>query len=279
MILEELVRWGTEILQQNGILEASIDAKYLMEDIFSMTRSEYFLQKDKEADSQAKARYERAIEMRSKRIPLQHIVGYQEFMGMRFPVTEDVLVPRQDTECLVEYVLPYVQGKDILDLCTGSGCIGISLAKLGDCKSVTLSDRSIEALSVASQNAKELQAEVTLVESDLFDNLASQFHIIVSNPPYIPKQEIETLMPEVRDHEPRMALDGGDDGYDFYRKIVERAAEYLYEDGRLMMEIGCDQGNEVYTIMKENGFTNIEIKKDLAGLDRVIAGKVDTKHV
>ena len=279
MILEELVRWGTEILQQNGILEASIDAKYLMEDIFSMTRSEYFLQKDKEADPQAKARYERAIEMRSKRIPLQHIVGYQEFMGMRFRVTEDVLVPRQDTECLVEYVLPYVQGKDILDLCTGSGCIGISLAKLGDCKSVTLSDRSKEALSVASQNAKELQAEVTLVESDLFDNLSSQFHIIVSNPPYIPKQEIETLMPEVRDHEPRMALDGGDDGYDFYRKIVERAAEYLFEDGRLMMEIGCDQGNEVYTIMKENGFTNIEIKKDLAGLDRVIAGKVDTKHV
>ena len=210
------------------------------------------------------------LALRKTRIPLEYITHETEFMGLVFYVDEHVLIPRQDTEILVEEVLAYSAGKDILDLCTGSGCIGISLAVLGNC-------HSEEALQIARMNALDNKAQVIAVQSNLFDRISGTFDIIVSNPPYIPSKEILTLMPEVRDHEPRIALDGEMDGLSFYKTIIRESGSFLRERGMLVFEIGCDQAEDVSALMEQAGFQRIEIKRDLAGLNRVVRGEWSSK--
>ena len=237
-------------------------------------------------------RFRKMICLRSQRIPLQQITGHQEFMGLDFLVNEHVLCPRQDTEVLVETVLKALpeinvirRDEDaelqILDLCAGSGCIGISLERLAPVPiNVLAADISDEAIAVAKANAQGLGCECYhIIKSDLFEQITGTFDVIVSNPPYIPSADIETLEDEVRLHEPRLALDGDEDGLAFYRRISEAAPEHLKAGGRIYYEIGYDQGEAVSQILAENGFTDIRVIKDLAGLDRVVAascrGEVD----
>ncbi len=213
------------------------------------------------------------IEKRSRHIPLQHILGCQEFMGLRFKVTKDVLIPRQDTETLVEEVMRGLHdGFHILDLCTGSGCILLSLLRYSNHCAGTGSDVSEAALKVAEENARALGQKAEFVRSDLFENISGEYEVIVCNPPYIPTGEIPGLMEEVREHDPRSALDGGEDGLCFYKKIIAQAGDYLTPGGRLYFEIGCSQAEAVSGLMKAAGYREVNVCRDLSGLDRVVSG-------
>ncbi len=217
--------------------------------------------------------YEALVRKRGEHIPLQQLTGEAWFYGIPFFVNEHVLIPRQDTEILVEEALRGLP-KDarILDLCTGSGCILISLlVTREDCTGIG-ADLSEKALQVAEKNGAQAGGRASFVKSNLFENIEGTFDVIASNPPYIRTDVIETLMPEVRDHEPRMALDGSADGLVFYRKITEQAGSYLKEGGKLCFEIGYDQGDEVRELMETHGFADVQVLKDLAGLDRVVTG-------
>jgi release factor glutamine methyltransferase len=265
---------GEEILKKAGVSEASLDTWLLLENVTKMTRAMYYLHQEDELSPEEENEFEAAIRKRAERIPLQYIIGKTEFMGLQFVVNDSVLIPRQDTEVLVESVLRQAtQGMRILDLCTGSGCIAISIAKNVSQVTVDASDISKQALLVAKENGKNNDVTIEWIRSDLFDNITESYDIIVSNPPYIPTAQVETLMPEVRDYEPRQALDGEKDGLAFYRKIVAKAPEYLNETGRLFLEIGCEQAPSVTMLLKEHGFEEIEVFKDLAGLDRVVKGR------
>lgn len=270
VIWKALLKQGEEILVQAGIADAELDAWYLLEYVSGMSRAAFFLHGEEEAAESQENAYLTLIRRRKEHIPLQHLTGTQEFMGMEFMVSKDVLVPRQDTELLVENLLPFVQDRQVLDLCTGSGCIGISLAKLGNPKSVDAVDLSKDALAVARENARNLQAEICFIESDLFTAVMKQYDVIVSNPPYIASDVIDTLMPEVKEHEPMMALDGGADGLDFYRRIAKEALIHLKSEGMLWLEIGYDQGETVSEILRQQGYEQVACLKDLCGLDRVI---------
>lgn len=220
--------------------------------------------------------WEDRLQLRCDRMPLAYVLGYTEFMGLRFHVEPGVLVPRQDTETLVEWVLKAEKApKTLLDMCTGSGCIGLSLAKLGDFQ-VTLSDLSPRAIHVSRINrgGLDLEEQVEICHGDLFGSLPDgrRFDIIVSNPPYIETAVIEDLQEEVRDHEPRMALDGMEDGLFFYRKLAKEAPQWLTPGGRIYLEIGYDQGESVPALLQEAGFVDVTVKKDLAGNDRVVRG-------
>lgn len=273
MTAKELLRWGEERLLEAGIEDAKIDAWYLMEYSFPTDRVSFLMNGDEPSTAEQTDRYQNLIEKRASHIPLQHLTGVQEFMGYSFKVNENVLIPRQDTEILVEEVQKAAKGKRILDMCTGSGCIIISLQKLGSPERAVGVDISAKALEVARENALLLEAEVTFIESDLFEQVEETFDIIVSNPPYIESAEVDKLMPEVRDHEPRLALDGTEDGLWFYRRIIEEADNYLTENGELFFEIGYNQGEAVSRLMRDKGYHDIRVIKDLPGLDRVVAGK------
>lgn len=275
MKLSEVLSRGESALRNAEIAEAKLDAWYLFETAFGMSRVEYLMNQQNSAMEECCARYEAMIQKRSQHIPLQHITGTQEFMGFDFDVNEHVLIPRQDTECLVERVMKYAQNKSVLDVCTGSGCIIISLEKLCRLSSATALDISDKALETARKNAKKLQAQVNFIESDLFSQIHEKYDIIVSNPPYIPTKVIEGLMEEVKEHEPMLALDGKEDGLYFYRKIIMEAGEHLNTAGMLFFEIGHDQADAVSKLMQEHGFTGIMVEKDLAGLDRIVYGKID----
>ena len=216
-------------------------------------------------------------EKRCQRMPLQYLTGEQEFMGLPFAVNEHVLIPRQDTEVLVEEAIQILKNRmpdaEVLDLCTGSGCIGISIQSFCPDTKVTGADISKEALQVAKHNALQNQVPVSFVHSDLFSEISGRFDMIVSNPPYIPSNVIDTLMPEVRDHEPMGALDGKADGLYFYRRITEESVAHLNDGGYLLYEIGHDQAEAVSGFMKEHGFNDIKVIRDLAGLDRVVRGR------
>lgn len=271
--LEDALHIGRKILKENGIEEADLDAWYLLSYQLHISRTQFFMQPEAEiADSQYD-QYLKLVKKRANRIPLQYITGSQEFMGFDFYVTEDVLIPRQDTEILVEEILKTSSGKSVLDLCTGSGCILISLAKLGGIKTGLGVDISKKALAVARENAKRLEADVNFLESDMFHEVKGKFDIIVSNPPYIPTKDIEDLMEEVKNHEPKLALDGSEDGLLFYRIITHNLKEYLNPGGFIFFEIGYDQGESVKTLLQNAGVTDIKLRKDLAGLDRVISGR------
>ena len=281
--LQKIYREGEVVLKEAGIEEASIDAWILLEFVTGISRAKYLCDPNMVIAEETALKYCEAIEQRAKRIPLQHITGEQEFMGYNFKVNEHVLIPRQDTEVLVEEALKFLRpGKSVLDMCTGSGCILLSLLKMGAEKyymtnvSGTGVDISEEALKVASENARELGVDVKFFQSNLFENIdidvTGKFDILVSNPPYIRTSVIEGLQEEVRLHDPFIALDGKEDGLYFYRKIVKDCRKYLKDKAMVLFEIGHDQGEDVSNLLKSAGFTNVWGKKDLAGLDRVVVG-------
>lgn len=272
MTLSGLLREGREALQAAGIPEWDLDAWYLLEYAAHCTRNEYFLRPEKEVLPQEKQLYRTLIRKRSAHIPLQYLTGSQEFMGLSFFVDENVLIPRQDTEILVEEAIRALgSGMRVLDVCTGSGCILLSLLKLCAGLEGTGTDLSEKALQVAGENARRLGVEASFVQGDLFEPVSGKYDCIVSNPPYIASREVDALMEEVRDHEPRMALDGGEDGLYFYRKIAVQSPKYLNDRGRIFLEIGFDQGEAVAGLLAP-AFDEVRIVQDLAGLDRVVCG-------
>ncbi|MDR2022900.1 MAG: peptide chain release factor N(5)-glutamine methyltransferase [Hungatella sp.] len=284
LTLQLLLEEGELKLSKAGVEEASLDSRYLLFEAFHTDMVHFLIDRnrrlpDEDFSLEAVSEYRSMIEKRSKRIPLQQITGSREFMGFEFSVNEHVLIPRQDTETLVELVLKDYKGKkpEVLDMCTGSGCIAISLAKLGGLDRVTAVDISREALKVAEKNAGKLLGEgkITLIESDLFASLEDQkkFDVIVSNPPYIPTKIIEGLQPEVRDFEPMLALDGKEDGLYFYRRLALESRHHLAHGGAVYFEIGYDQGEAVNDLLKDAGFEEIRVVKDAAGLDRVICAR------
>ena len=273
MNYRKLYETGKDRLEKAGIQEAALDARLLLEEVCGTDRNTLLAHGDRAVTEEEETQFLIFIERRSTHEPLQQITGWQEFMGLRFSVTEDVLVPRQDTETLVEEVMRYLRdGMEILDVCTGSGCILLSLLRYSNgCRGVGC-DISEKALAVAGKNAKELGISAQFIQSDLFESIEGRFEYIVSNPPYIRKDVIPTLMEEVRDHEPLIALDGGEDGLVFYRKITRKATEHLYSGGMLFFEIGYDQGEAVKLLMEEEGYEEVTVSQDLAGLDRVVYG-------
>lgn len=275
MTLREALALGKDLLQKANIEEYETDAWLLLEGACGCTRNDLYLRGDKPLTEEQEALYKEYLEKRSRRIPVQHILGVQEFMGLTFTVTPDVLCPRQDTEVLVEEALKRIKpGSNILDMCTGSGCIILSLLHYAKECTGTAADLSEKALQIAMQNAKNLEKECTFIHSDLFENIDGKYDVIVSNPPYIATKEIDALMPEVRDMEPRMALDGHEDGLFFYREIVRESVDYLNPEGWLLFEIGYDQGEQLSEMMKSAGYCEVKVIKDLAGLDRVVVGKI-----
>lgn len=275
MTVEELVKRGIEHLEVAGVPEAQINAMYLLEYSMHIGRMEYLLNKQRVVTKAEEEAYFSVIEKRKKHIPLQHITGEQEFMGYTFLVNEHVLIPRQDTEVLVEEAAKLGKGKRILDMCTGSGCIILSLEKLCEPDYAMGVDISLDALAVAKENGNRMNSKVHWLQSDLFAEVTEQFDMIVSNPPYIESEEIPKLMEEVRCFEPTLALDGGKDGLDFYRRVIPESRKYLVSQGYLCFEIGYNQGDAVVTLMKEAGFESCRLIKDLAGLDRVVIGQID----
>lgn len=278
MTYREAVEFGTKCLTDAGVPDAALDAWYLLQMVCKIERSYYYVHGEEDITQDAQKEYEIAVQKRAEHIPLQYIIGEQEFMGLRFKVNSNVLIPRQDTETLVEQVLKIVKpGMKVLDLCTGSGCVLISvlISVLKNAPELTGmgSDISKTALLVAKENAKLHEVDAEWVRSDLFDNITETFDVIMANPPYIPTGEILSLMPEVRDFEPENALDGGADGLDFYRKIAGQVKDYLNPGGYVYMEIGYDQGEAVSELMRNAGFTEVEVIKDLARNDRVVKGK------
>ena len=284
MTLYDLLTEGSAALLQAGDTDGENDAKLLLFEVFHLDLVHFLMDRlrplsESDAETQEKMQtYRGMIAKRASRIPLQQILGSQEFMGLEFYVNEHVLIPRQDTETLVELVLQEQQGREkkLLDLCTGSGCIAISLAVKGGYESVTATDLSEEALKVAERNAKTHQKKIIFRQGDLFSALpqteAGTFDIITSNPPYIPTAVIATLEPEVREHEPMMALDGTEDGLRFYRQIAQEAGTWLKPGGAISLEIGYDQGEAVSGLLREAGFDKVRVVKDLPGKDRVVCG-------
>lgn len=276
MTFEGALNYGKELLKGAGILDYQTDAWYLMEYACKMDKSEYYLRAPEEMGEEEFHEYTLLLKKRGEHVPLQYITGVQEFMGLPFKVNSHVLIPRQDTETLVEEALKVLEpGMEVLDLCTGSGCIIISLLKHAKVAITgTASDISKQALLIAKENAKMNQVEAELVRSDLFQNITGKYDIIISNPPYIPTGAIPGLMPEVRDFEPLEALDGAEDGLFFYREIARMGRKFLKSNGYLYFEIGHDQGKRVAFLMEENGFRNVKVIKDLAGNDRVAFGNL-----
>lgn len=270
---KEALQCAVELLVNAGVPDAEIDAWYLFEHVTGMNRSAYFLHKEEELPKEQAERLAELSKQRAKRIPLQYITGSQEFMGYSFLVSPATLIPRQDTEVLVEEVSRVAEGKSVLDLCTGTGCIILSLAKMCRLTKAVGTDISEEAIETAKKNAKRLEADAKFFCGDLYNAVPAgeRFDILVSNPPYIPSAVIETLMPEVKEHEPMSALDGEEDGLAFYRKIIMEANKFLTEKGQIFFEIGCEQGADVSELLRQNGFENIRVLKDLAGLDRVVS--------
>lgn len=273
MTFREAFVYGEEKLNTGGIIDAKNDAWLLLTFVCKIDRTFYYSHMDEDMPEEQFAEYDNVLKKRAEHIPLQYITGEQEFMGLPFRVNEAVLIPRQDTETLVEEALKRIRpGMKVLDMCTGSGCILISILKnVVDVEGFGY-DISKQAINVAKENAK-LNGVIAIFEkSDLFDNVTDTFDVIVSNPPYIPTDVITGLMPEVAMYEPMGALDGKEDGLHFYRRIVKECKEHLNQNGLLLFEIGHDQGESVPALMRDAGFKDISVIKDLAGNDRVVIG-------
>ncbi|NSK01892.1 peptide chain release factor N(5)-glutamine methyltransferase [Blautia obeum] len=283
----ELLTQGIQLLMNAGIEEARLDAWLLLEYTADISRAWYYAHPESEVNEEIVSEYLSLCQKRAEHIPLQHLTHQACFMGYDFYVDERVLVPRQDTEVLAEealHQLRNIRNPRILDMCTGSGCLLLSLLmELPDAIGTGV-DISEAALTVAERNRKNLELEkrAVLVQSDTFSgdyfqknsgNISLEYDMLISNPPYIPTEDIGKLMEEVRFHDPVLALDGREDGLYFYRRITEQAGKYLKPGGWLMYEIGCEQGTDVSAIMQGEGFTEVTVKKDLAGLDRVVIGK------
>ncbi len=278
MTYRECYEQGCRTLQAAGIEEATLDARLLLEAVCGTDRNDLLVHGEQPVMPQAEEKYLHWIRQRAEHIPLQQLTGEQDFMGLTFSVNEHVLIPRQDTEILVEEVLKELHDRmRILDMCTGSGCILLSLLHYSnDCEGLGV-DLSAEALEVAGRNVlkvltPEKAEHAHFLQSDLFEKVEGKFEIIVSNPPYIASAKVDKLMPEVRDHEPRMALDGTEDGLHFYRRIIKEAGKHLVNSGMLFFEIGYDQGQAVSELMRAGGYREVQVVQDYAGLDRVVLG-------
>lgn len=273
MTYKETIDLGIRILELAGIEEAENDAWLLLSKECKMNRTAYYMHMKDEILPEQLNEYKGLIKKRAERVPLQYITGEQEFMGLTFHVNSNVLIPRQDTETLVEEAIKLVEpGMSILDMCTGSGCIIISILKKCSGIQGIGSDISKQALNVAKENAKLNNVAVDFERSDMFENLSDKYDMIVSNPPYIRSDVVPTLMPEVCEFEPLDALDGHEDGLYFYRKIIKECKSFLKEDGKILFEIGNDQGQAVSDMLTYAGFRNVGVIKDLAHNDRVVVG-------
>lgn len=273
------MKWAEGVLVQNGRQDASIDAKLLIRYVLNYNETQLLLNRQQLMPIEYLEVYKEAVLTRAAGIPLQHITHEQEFMGLNFYVNKHVLIPRQDTETLIERILEKSKETKLatgIDIGTGTGCIGISLAYYIEGLSMTLIDVSDKALEVAKQNIKAFHLENTI--TTLKSNILAEYEgekvdLIVSNPPYIAKKDMEDLMTEVKDHEPHLALTDEGDGLYFYRSISACAKKYLNSGGLLAYEIGYDQGEAVTSILTDEGYKDIELFKDLAGNDRVIIAK------
>ena len=272
---------AVDLLKSSGIENVEYDIKAILTDTFGLDLNKFILDMDNEfePDKDLEAKYLSRIEKRKEHIPLQYIINKQNFYGLDFYVDESVLIPRYDTENIVDRIVKDCKENkclSVLDLCTGSGCIAVCLKKNGFEK-VYAADISDKALAVAKHNAKLNNADIIFLQSDLYKNFPKEirFDIIVSNPPYISTDEIARLEKQVRDFEPKLALDGGRDGLDFYKKIINLSKNFLNNKGRLYLEIGYDQAKEVVDLAKKEGYYNIQIIKDLSGRDRGISMSVD----
>ncbi len=270
-----------DLLKSSGIENVEYDIKAILTDTFGLDLNKFILDMDNEfaSDKDLEAKYLSRIEKRKKHIPLQYIINKQNFYGLDFYVDESVLIPRYDTENIVDRIVKDCKENkclSVLDLCTGSGCIAVSLKKSGF-ERVYAADVSDKALAVAKYNAKLNDADIIFLQGDLYENFPKEirFDIIVSNPPYISTDEIARLEKQVRDFEPKLALDGGRDGLDFYKKIINLSKDFLNNKGRLYLEIGYDQSKDVVDLAKKEGYDNIVIIKDLSGRDRGISMKVN----
>ena len=275
MIYKDILENGINTLERAGITEAKLDARLLLEYACGTDHSTLYAHPDREVADSEQQKYNELLSRREKREPVAYILGKWDFMGLSFNVSKDVLIPEQDTEVLVEEALRYCEDKmRILDLCTGSGCIALSLLNYTNETTAVCTDISEAALNMAKENADSLgfSERAEFIETDLFpEKKIGKFDVIVSNPPYIETEVIETLAPEVKDYEPSLALDGSADGLEFYRRIVAGAGEFLFSSGYLIMEIGYDQAEAVKALLTENGnYHDIEVIKDYAGNDRVI---------
>lgn len=274
--LREVYTEGKNRLQKAGVQSYEFDARQLLFFVFSIDANQYLLNQSMPLSQEEEKKvnsYFEAIQKRSEKIPLQYITGEQNFCGLDFYVNENVLIPRLDTEVLVEKILEYEEpGQRVMDMCTGSGCIAITLQKLGGFQVMAV-DISEEALTLARKNAQRNQAQVTFFQSNMFEQLSntSKVDVIVSNPPYIESKVVDELDDEVKKYEPRLALDGMEDGLHFYRILARECKRFLNEGGRLYVEIGFDQAEAVKEIFGAQGFLDIQVYKDLAGLDRVVA--------
>ncbi|MCD7708501.1 MAG: peptide chain release factor N(5)-glutamine methyltransferase [Clostridiales bacterium] len=275
MTYREAMSLGGQALEGVGIADAKNDAWLLLAMACKIDRTYYFSHMDTEMSAEQTQEYSSLLKKRAEHIPLQYITGEQDFMGLTFSVNSSVLIPRQDTESLVEAALRCIApGMKVMDMCTGSGCILISVLKLSSNVTGFGYDNSKQALGVAKDNAKRNGVTAIFEHSDLFADVQERdFDMIICNPPYIRTDEIAHLMPEVSQFEPGEALDGHEDGLYFYRKITEAAPEFLKPDGMLFFEIGYDQGSDVPLIMEKSGFSDVKIKKDLAGNNRVASGR------
>ncbi|MCF0146026.1 MAG: peptide chain release factor N(5)-glutamine methyltransferase [Eubacterium sp.] len=263
---------GRQVLERAGVREADTDARILLEYVAQIDRSYYYLHMHEEMDAPDAEEYETLIRRRAEREPLQYVTSEAPFYGEMFYVTPDVLIPRQDTEVLVEEVLRYVNsGSTVLDMCTGSGCILLTIIRLSHACGTGV-DLSPGALAVFERNRKRMGLEAACIQSNLFERVEGKYDLITANPPYIASGELSVLDPEVRLFEPQMALDGGRDGLEILRPLIRHAGEYLKPGGRLFTEIGCDQGEETAALFRENGYTGVAVIKDLEGRDRVVTG-------
>ena len=280
MTWQALMKEELERLRQADIPEADSDIRLLAMDVAGCTYSTLILRMAEEVTEKQAQRLHAYVTERMTHKPCQYILGTQEFMGYEFATAEEVLIPRPETELLVEEACriaenwkdtPDGRKRRVLDLCCGSGCIGISFSKLRHGRDlVELADISDAAIALTKKNRERLQADCAVIQTDLFMQIEGKYDMIVSNPPYIRTDEIPKLMAEVRDFEPHLALDGKADGLYFYDKIIREAREYLYEDGYILFEIGQDQLDAVRGLLVENGYTDIKGIKDYAGLDRIV---------
>lgn len=272
--LREAERRGAEILAAAGREEAAQTARLLLCHLLNYNFTDYVLAREDLLSPLDAARYEELLTRRASGVPLQYLTREQNFCGLSLYVDERVLIPRQDTECLVEEVLRDGAGGDLLDLCTGSGCIPLALLKHGNFSCALGADISVEALAVAEINRARTGLALSLRQSDLFSEIPERFDVITANPPYIESAEIETLSVEVRDHEPRLALDGAADGLAFYRRLAAESGAHLKPGGRLYLEIGMSQGKAVASLLEAAAFSDIHIIRDLAGRDRIVKGSM-----
>ena len=272
--LREAERRGAETLAAAGREEAAQTARLLLCHVLNFNFTDYVLAREDLLSPRDAARYEELLTRRASGVPLQYLTREQNFCGLSLYVDERVLIPRQDTECLVEEVLRDGAGGDLLDLCTGSGCIPLALLKHGNFSCALGADISVEALAVAEINRARTGLALSLRQSDLFSEIPERFDVITANPPYIESAEIETLSVEVREHEPRLALDGAADGLAFYRRLAAESGAHLKPGGRLYLEIGMSQGAAVASLLEAAAFSDIQIIRDLAGRDRIVKGSM-----